>query len=49
MSGSPLCRLCLNACSTFRKLYTEDGHFTNVYDTTIKYFEPRVIIGRKTS
>lgn len=37
-----LCRLCVEVCNDCKSLYDEDGSSTNVYETTVKYFDPMV-------
>lgn len=37
-----LCRLCVEVCNDCKSLYDEDGSSTDVYETTVKYFDPMV-------
>ncbi|XP_073829582.1 uncharacterized protein [Musca autumnalis] len=43
-----LCRLCIEMCSDGKHLYDEDGSSTDVYDTTVKYFDPMLLNSDKS-
>uniref|UniRef100_A0A1I8MZK2 Uncharacterized protein n=2 Tax=Musca domestica TaxID=7370 RepID=A0A1I8MZK2_MUSDO len=43
MDKSTLCRLCVEICADCKNLYDEDGSSTQVYETTVKYFDPMLL------
>ncbi|XP_073835287.1 transcription factor grauzone-like [Musca autumnalis] len=43
MEKSTLCRLCIEICNDCKNLYDEDGSSTQVYETTVKYFDPMLL------
>lgn len=42
MSQSSLCRLCVNICNECKSLFDDNGRSNEVYETTVKYFDPMV-------
>lgn len=37
-----ICQLCAGSCEECKNLYDEHGQGTEVYDITVKYFDPMV-------
>ncbi|XP_075155558.1 uncharacterized protein LOC142228920 [Haematobia irritans] len=44
MDQSVLCRLCVEMCIDCKKLYDEGGSSTEVYDITVKFFDPMMLV-----
>lgn len=42
MSSNPLCRLCISAYTESKSLFDEFGQGNDVYEITVKYFDPMV-------
>ncbi|XP_013098801.2 transcription factor grauzone [Stomoxys calcitrans] len=43
MKNSILCRLCVEMCNDCKKLFDENGSSTDVYETTVKFFDPMIL------
>ncbi|XP_073829583.1 uncharacterized protein [Musca autumnalis] len=43
MSQTILCRLCVEICNQYKALCDEKGESNDVYETTVKYFDPMLL------